>query len=139
MNYSNHDATDVLNAAYEGLFGEQLDLNQLLRDLLIDCGIDGSDLNQRDLVDAFNDTESAKWFDVQFACSSCIASYFASGECSNVEFVRSLAAIFILSNAIRRGYGEWERSFDFVIGLMYVNKNKCDYMIRMDALRLAWK
>ena len=137
MHYSERSQFEVLKAAYEELHGESLDLNRLLKDLLLDCGVDGTGLNPQDLVDVFDDAEDSKWRDVQFACAACLAGYSASGECSNIEFVRSLAAMFIVSNGIRRGYGDWERSFDFMIAVLDANRLKCSVSIRMDALKVV--
>ena len=129
-------AIEVLNAASEYAHGVPIDLNQLLKELLFDCGVDGSGLTPRDLLDAFNGAETARWQRVQSACTAVLASYTAIDYCSIPEFLRSLAAILILGNCVRSGHHDSEFSFDYVLVILSVNRDKCDSGIRMDVLRI---
>ncbi len=136
MHYENLSALNVLNHAYEYLYGQSLNVDRLMNDLLLDCGVDGAGLIAQDILDAFRNIEGSKWYDVQFACTAALASYSASGECSNIEFVRAVAAMFIISNCINHGDGDWERSFDFMINVIESNKAKSTYIIRMSVLAI---
>ncbi len=126
----------VLNSAYKHLFGKDVDLNHLANELFLDCGVDGQGLSSQDFVDAFNDEGSIRWADIQYACTAALATYSACG-CSNIEFIRSIAGMIIISNSVRRGFGDWERSFDFMMTILSVNKLKCDFPIRAEVLKIA--
>ena len=129
-------AIEVLNAASEYGHGVPIDLDQLLKELLSDCGVDGTGLTHRDLLDAFHGAETARWHDVQSACDAVLAGYSAMEYCSIPEFLRALAAILILANCVRNGLQDSDFSFDYVLGILSANRDKCEDWIRMDVLRI---
>jgi hypothetical protein len=135
MNVQIDSPLDILNAVHEEIAGSAINESDLAAGLLGDCGVDGSGLMPQDMLNALNDNDDARWQEVQSACTACLANYKASCECSNDEFLRSLAAMFIVGNAIRRGHGDWDRSFDFILSVMDANRMKCNVMMRVNTLR----
>ena len=134
MNYHELSPSHILDAVHTYLYGKTALLPSLFNDLLEDCGIEGCGLQPQDLIDAFHDEESCKWRKVCTACTACLTLYAAKG-CSNLEFVRSIGAIFILSNCVHRGFDDWERSFDFILKVLFDNRLKCDLPMRMAVLK----
>jgi len=135
---SKRDAMSLADAAYQELYGTSLDLDLLTNELLIEFGVDKGSLCSNDIKNALRNKEPCNWEDMQFACTSLMASYSCTKPCANNDFMRSLAALLILSNCIKRNHGDWDRSLTYILGILGQNSNYCSSEVILDILRYSF-
>ncbi|MEW4490970.1 hypothetical protein AB1L42_23010 [Thalassoglobus sp. JC818] len=135
MERSPNQAIDIIVDIYRELNGGQFNLEKILKSLIDDFGVDGEELTAVELKNALQGSMNAKWFDINFACESALATYSVS-ECSNDEFIRSIAAMCLLANCIQRNVGELEFFLDYVLTILLENRTKSSFSVRERVMRL---
>lgn len=108
-----------------------LDIQQLSRDVLLDCGVDASGLAASDIEAIFSPSEDTRWKEIAWAFDEALASYLATDlDCH--QFGRAVFVVCVLVDAIRRGHGSACFSFDKMISLICKNMESADVDFRIE-------
>ena len=107
-------------------------------ELIFDCGVDARHIKPADFERLFRGEELVPWSDIAWSLDESMACYTAGYEANKIpdrEFGRAVVAACILAEAISRGHGDWEFSFDKMVRLISRNMNKGDFDFRMAYFR----
>ena len=103
-------------------------------ELIFDCGVDARGLKPADFEALFRGEALVPWEDIAWSLDESMACYTAN-KILDREFGRAVVAACILAEAISRGNGHWEFSFDKMVRLIGRNMNKGDFEFRMTYFR----
>lgn len=127
---------DVITIAWKDSVGLHLDFARLFDGIISDCGVDALSLTSRELHDSILFEQKAEWHKIAFASAACLAVYSSSPLESNEHFVRAIAAMALLSQAIWHGFGDWEFTFDICLKILVENLERCSHLTRMEVLAM---
>jgi hypothetical protein len=125
---------DIVQRLWSDLVKTPFDLNDFINGVIRDCGVDGAALSRDQLLNCLTGIENVDWKSLAFAFDEGLAAYIAQRKMSKEEFVRCVFMILCLVESIKRGFGDWEFSFDKIVRLVCMNMSKGDYLFRMKLL-----
>ncbi|MFO1005501.1 MAG: hypothetical protein U0929_06070 [Planctomycetaceae bacterium] len=107
-------------------------------ELVADCGVDACGLTPADFERLFGGDATVPWEDIAWSLNESMACYTAGDKANKIpdrEFGRAVVAACILAEAISRGHGCWDCSFDKMVRLIGRNMSKGDFEFRMAYFR----
>lgn len=107
-------------------------------ELVADCGVDARNLKPADFEGLLRGEELVPWSDIAWSLDESMACYTAGYNANKIPdrtFGRAVVAACLLAEAISRGHGCWEFSFDKMVRLISRNMNNGDFEFRMTYFR----
>ena len=112
---------DFLASIWRQLSETDFQKETLIDLLLVDGGLDISELSRHDLLALMDGTFSGEWRRPAFAFSEMLSHYLAGAhEMSDEHVVGWIFAAFILAEAIEQGATDWEREFNHFLAGLYI-------------------
>ena len=113
----------IIESLCEDLLQTPIDIDQLSKDILHNCGHDASDLRREDIASIFHDSFNGDWHSVAFAFDEVLPHYLDK-DLSNEEFIQAIFVSLFLAEATRHGEGDLWFSFSKILNLIYQNKDR---------------
>jgi hypothetical protein len=128
------DAEKLIPLVWLSVHATPFDVQKLSIDVINYCGVDNANLTPSEIESLFLGTLTERWGDIAFAFDEALA-VAASTPIDGSEFVVAVFMSLYLAEAIRRGHGDWELSFDKICILICNSMHRIDVVLRMALLR----
>lgn len=128
------ETTRIIEWIWQDLLKTPFDVERLAQGVIADCGVDTGQLTAAAVREVFEGNTEVNWEEISFAFDEVLA-YYSVGDLDDEEFVKAIAVSLQLANAIERGHGDWEFTFDKVLSVICRNKSRGNFEFRMKFFR----